>query len=364
MITSQTMEKVVYLLGAGFSAPLGLPVMSNFLIKSKDAFAQDPGKYAHFSKVFDTINAMHACKSYFEADLFNIEEILSILEMQEGLEKSPAARSFTQYIKDVIQHYTPRPPSPDQMPNETDTNNRVGAWQHCMFGEVDWSPYGSFVASLFCLQAKPSWIGQTDPGRIQFVPIERPSFDYSVVTLNYDSVLEDVCSFINKHHPSARKVQFQRDPQWAGDENVIHIPLAKLHGSVGTESIIAPTWNKHLYPQIVSDWRMAHDLISQANHLRILGYSLPTTDAYIKYLLKSAVSKCQNLKSIDVVCKGSTAKKHYDDFITFNFYRFKDVDIAKYLFEIHEASLGMKYYGSDRPFDKIEFVHKDFMNRP
>jgi hypothetical protein len=28
-------EKVVYLLGAGFSAPLGLPVMSNFLIKAK-----------------------------------------------------------------------------------------------------------------------------------------------------------------------------------------------------------------------------------------------------------------------------------------------------------------------------------------
>ncbi|WP_175406349.1 hypothetical protein [Bacillus sp. FJAT-27264] len=29
------MEKVVYILGAGFSAPLGIPVMSNFIMKAK-----------------------------------------------------------------------------------------------------------------------------------------------------------------------------------------------------------------------------------------------------------------------------------------------------------------------------------------
>src|SRR4051812_9097662 len=106
------MEKVVYLLGAGFSAPLGLPLMSNFLVRSKDAFAADPDKYAHFQEVFKTIDGMHVCKSYFDADLWNIEEVLSILEMREGLAASSVARSFTKYIIDVIQHYTPRPQPP------------------------------------------------------------------------------------------------------------------------------------------------------------------------------------------------------------------------------------------------------------
>jgi hypothetical protein len=32
-------EKVTYILGAGFSAPLGLPVMGDFLLKSKDTLA-------------------------------------------------------------------------------------------------------------------------------------------------------------------------------------------------------------------------------------------------------------------------------------------------------------------------------------
>jgi len=34
------MDKVVYFLGAGFSAPLGLPVTSNFIVKSKDMYAE------------------------------------------------------------------------------------------------------------------------------------------------------------------------------------------------------------------------------------------------------------------------------------------------------------------------------------
>jgi len=33
------MERVVYILGAGFSAPLGLPVMNDLMIKAKDLYA-------------------------------------------------------------------------------------------------------------------------------------------------------------------------------------------------------------------------------------------------------------------------------------------------------------------------------------
>ncbi|MDI6784013.1 MAG: hypothetical protein QME64_07980 [bacterium] len=64
------MERVVYFLGAGFSAPLGLPVMSNFLMLSKDMFFKDD-KYKYFDEVFKTIKEMAVIKNYFDADLFN-----------------------------------------------------------------------------------------------------------------------------------------------------------------------------------------------------------------------------------------------------------------------------------------------------
>ncbi len=81
------MENVVYLLGAGFSAPLGLPVMSNFLEKAKDLYFSDEIKYKSFFKVLDKIKDLSIIKNYYHADLLNIEEILSILEMQQFLAK-------------------------------------------------------------------------------------------------------------------------------------------------------------------------------------------------------------------------------------------------------------------------------------
>ena len=47
------MEKVVYLLGAGFSAPIGIPVMRNFLTKSRDLYYSDQSKFAHFQEIFN-----------------------------------------------------------------------------------------------------------------------------------------------------------------------------------------------------------------------------------------------------------------------------------------------------------------------
>jgi hypothetical protein len=107
------MEKVVYILGAGFSAPLGLPVMSNFLIQSRDLYFSDPVKYSEFEGVFETIDKISVIKNYFNTDLFNIEEILSILDMQAKLDGATLAKPFLDYIARVIRHYTPTLHIPD-----------------------------------------------------------------------------------------------------------------------------------------------------------------------------------------------------------------------------------------------------------
>ena len=69
------MEKVVYILGAGFSAPLGLPVMSNFLEKSQNQFDEGDEKYKYFSNVQKAIRDMQIVSRYYDTDLSNIEII-------------------------------------------------------------------------------------------------------------------------------------------------------------------------------------------------------------------------------------------------------------------------------------------------
>jgi len=114
------MTKVVYLVGAGFSAPLGLPVMRDFVMKSKDMLASHPKEFGHFENIFALIKDMNAAKSYYSADLFNIEEILSILEMSERV-GGRSTKRFIKYIVDVIEFYTPPQP-------ETDPSRLPGNW--------------------------------------------------------------------------------------------------------------------------------------------------------------------------------------------------------------------------------------------
>jgi hypothetical protein len=217
------MEKVVYLLGAGFSAPLGIPVMNSFLTRSKDLYFTDPARFSHFQEVFDTINELSVIKNYYSADLFNIEEILSILEMREYLEGSSLKDTFIQYISDVIQHYTPEiiPYQRGKLP---------GNWYQWLFGtnvNRSWQQYGSFIGAICNLTFTGPRGGFAGEYNQIYCEIEtNPETVYSIITLNYDLVPESVVSFIQSNYSC------QVAPT---------LRVAKLHGSVDTKVIVPPT---------------------------------------------------------------------------------------------------------------------------
>ena len=53
------------------------------------------------------------------------------------------------------------------------------------------------------------------------------------------------------------------------------------------------------------------------NQLRIIGFSLPIADSYIKYLLKASVINTDDLKKIDILCldSGGGIRERYTSFI-------------------------------------------------
>lgn len=307
------MENVVYLLGAGFSAPLGLPIMTNFMQKSKDLYFIDPERYCYFEKIFETVRDMHICKSYFRADLFNVEEILSILEMTDALSHEPEKELFAQYIIDVIAGYTPE--------IERDSNDNLTR----IFKEDIDCYYGYFVASLFGIS-----MSKKQDGIWAVVNSER-AYNYSVITLNYDLVLENYSKHFQENCHGDSSLEFKKNGGDWGKEDVVF--LSKIHGSVDTKTIVPPTWNKGLNPDIRHVWQLARNQLCEANHIRIIGYSLPITDAYIKYLLKSSIISNDNLKTIDVLCldEDGSAKARYNEFVCFPRYRFRNANIFDYL---------------------------------
>lgn len=351
MIQPGNIDNVVYILGAGFSAPLGIPVMSNFLEKSKDLFARDSDRYKNFVNVFTTINQMSIAKNYYNADLFNIEEILSILEMSEQLGGESKSSSFVEYIIDVIKHYTP----------EIKLDDYPTSWQSNVFGgqkqDRILNYYGYFVGSLLRLNLSENSRRDffTNALGDRLSPAR-----YSVITLNYDLVLENCFSHL-EHWFHAQGFGFSQDIEESEEQFLKNTHLAKLHGCVSTGQIVPPTWNKGLTEMIKPAWQLAYKLLTEANHIRIIGYSLPIADSYIKYLLKAAIIDCDHLKSIDILCLDDsikTVEDRYNEFISFPNCRFKNESVIEYLKINHAECQNLSSGTANLQMKGLEIAHK------
>jgi len=97
------------------------------------------------------------------------------------------------------------------------------------------------------------------------------------------------------------------------------IPYFKLHGSLNWSQdsplikprttptqavenplILPPVFNKMNAPVVNSVWKGALDLLRKVKHIIVVGYSLPKTDIYMQYFLKSAVGPNSDLQRIIV----------------------------------------------------------------
>ena len=330
------MDSVVYWLGAGFSAPLGLPVMGDFLLKSKDQYASDPEQYEHFGPIFKRIDELSKVKNFFRADLYNIEEILSLLEMNtllRGIERE----WFFQYIRDVISFHTPQ----IQL-EKIDT----GSWFQTMWGTPPRRYYGAFITSL--LNRRAIWFPGSTDAHLIHENASASNSRYAVISMNYDLVLEKFAEIAGGPFAETQ--------------------LIKLHGSVDGD-IVPPTWNKSLHPEIEATWKLAHQLLSSANHIRFIGYSLPESDLYVRFLLKSAALESDNLKKIDVIClddhQGSVQKR-YRDFIEFPMFRFVSAYAENYLERItperkdRNPQRGSPLNNESIEYPNLESAHEQF----
>src|SRR2546430_7967364 len=121
-----------------FLRPLGFQSYHCFL-SARKTFTSPMSLHTHFEKVYETIRNLSICNLYYSINLFNIEDILSVLEMDSSVAGDvEAERHFVRYICDVVSGYTPPLAEP------TDGEH----WSKTIFGPEPWNLYGCFVASV------------------------------------------------------------------------------------------------------------------------------------------------------------------------------------------------------------------------
>lgn len=310
-------ELVVYLLGAGFSAPLGLPVMGTFYEKAMDMLRADPSRYDYFNEVIALRDRFAAVRSYFNAELLNIEELLSMHQMEADLANRPAGDLAERFVRDVVEWYTPRWAPPP-------TRSRPANWWDEMWGDSPQAAeYGAFVGSLLRLEV-------AGEGTVAPAPPVDGEASYGVVTLNYDRILETLCENASRYVNAPDGVGFATrspTPRQAP-------PLIKLHGDVAEGRLVPPTWGKDLHQAVLPAWQEAYTLLSEASHVRVIGYSLPPADHRVELLLKTALPKARCLKKLDVLClDDGQVQKRYEALVdpSFRGFRFVSADTLSYL---------------------------------
>lgn len=355
-------EKVVYLLGAGFSAPLGIPVMDNFFERSKDIFDENQEKYSNFEEVFSMREEFSIVRDYYKTDLLNIEEVLSILEMHDNLSDSGKKSKFKSYIIDVVKHCTP---------NILATPQTSGDWLGSIFGGKNpIRDYGIFISCLLNIK----FIIYNGKTKYDSVIKKDIQSTYSVVTLNYDLIFENLCELINKH-TDTNSINKNFLGFYDHDRDNSLLEYAKLHGSIDSGNIILPTWNKGVQnDEITSIWKLAYNVLSEANYIRIIGYSLPVHDSYVEYLLKSAAINSKKLKKIDVICldENNEVRERYKEFIGSRHLRFKSSDVRDYLRMVLDDNDNLKNQPDTdgktpnikiATLENLENVHERFMSQ-
>jgi hypothetical protein len=93
----------VYILGAGFSAPAGAPVIRDFLDRSRE-FYDDPSssmdlrEREHFARVFEFKRSMGQAREKFRIDLDDIEKLFGLVEISNDWELISIRRGRMSFI--------------------------------------------------------------------------------------------------------------------------------------------------------------------------------------------------------------------------------------------------------------------------
>jgi hypothetical protein len=335
-------DRNVYILGAGFSADAGLPLIKDFMNRMRDAVAwleeqgDRKGEVSAIERMLDFRLKASAAAYRVPLDVENIEELFSLASASGSAELSDQVTLAIAATLDFCRA-TARPPDRGRIAVSKIDGGKWGTsqprnWQLSVQNEqrTDGTPGASvyscpiyeFYLGLLC-----GYFNEVEPGRRD-----------TLISLNYDTVVEDALWDLDVPfcYADSQQVEWQshRPDHFAQPERE-PVRLLKLHGSVNLTTrmsedfglrvwaygsyrdlldagnmpvLVAPTWQKQLSGYLSAVWRDAVSALRTATRVVILGYSVPQTDQHFRYLLAAGLQDNISLRKVVVVNVDNSAE--------------------------------------------------------
>jgi len=296
------MANTVFILGAGASYQAGVPLMNDFLDVANTLWRNGETKDfdQQFAAVFRGRSTLQQVHSKSQLNIQNIESVFAAFEMGKTL------RKFGDFNNEEIDNLVAAMKSIIVATIESKLEFPVSSDQANISSPY---PYDSFVEMLNNIKTKSI-----------------PKQDVAVITFNYDLALDyafyrQQINFFyglenNKQDNDIPFLKLHGSLNWAqcsicdqvipwklNEYYSTHRPTFKQnihrlrvgskirehkHGDhkVYSEPLIAPpTWSKTEYYKILSPvWANAAKELSDAENIFVIGYSLPESDSFFRYL--------------------------------------------------------------------------------
>jgi hypothetical protein len=337
----------VIIFGAGASANAGIPLMNNFVDtmwrysvrgRAPNKISEDDRKLLALADEIRVGLEPYNTRANF--NMRNLEDILSLLSF-EALAGGDALKKYQTWVRAItrtIELSTVHPYQNSHRTAPTYPINLYHIFWDALLGENSTTPPPALITFNYDLvfertlwdyfhglsEESNKFKPKRDTCKINY--FLRP-YDFTIKTQKCDYVIAH-----NNFNKEYRQVNVRHDGFIPSIEYNckadIEIPYLKLHGSlnwcskttpkqdeqipddlvpallatqsVETPLILPPVFNKMNLGDVSPVWKKALQILREAKHIILVGYSLPKTDIYMQYFLKSAVGPNSGLQKIIV----------------------------------------------------------------
>lgn len=248
-------------------------------------------------------------------DLDNLENLFGLLDMEASLEPDET----TSRLRDDLIYVLVKTL---EMTYKTNPNVAQELQVHKLAGDVEEVRRVRREGSI-----QQQYLGFADALRSQD----------SILSFNYDTALEEALlatgvapdygfgtarwadttreQLVLKLHGSINFIQTDNGTDVV-DFELLTNPTTQFY-QLGKPLLVPPTWNKTSPGDPVQAiWSKAWDKLRTATHLVFIGYSLPESDLFFRYLLASALAKNETLQSVTVLDRGGDTLRRYGGFFS------------------------------------------------
>lgn len=300
-------HKYVFILGAGFSVPLGGPLFKQLLTSELDVYWRTLSFGDGWEKVFEYIHRGDAQRLL--GMTLDAEQLLSKIEWMQWNSHSPLAQKLSKAWLSTVSDSTNSPSGFFKLLNSFLTHV-LAAECECFLDDIDsesdlWDPYDE-------------WFDALAP-------------DDTIITFNYDTTIERLAQRASQR--SKKKGDRQITPY---DEQKLcpkcndKPRLIKIHGSANwsrygkieymrnaqdytiPRAIGVPGLGKakmHFEEPFKTLWSEAFEAIKSASRVAIIGYSMPATDNRARMMIVDALGQGRLLKQNISVVLGDDRQK-------------------------------------------------------